>query len=120
MGVVKYMRASELGPHDPVDLFLKTSSSAYSLAEVRESLPRFAPETEIFFRLATRDDRADGLYIQFLSERPVTYSLAEFAAKLPKFSPETAFLAVFQKGRKNYCAPTLFISQLVPIPKRVR
>lgn len=114
------MQASEILPHAAVDLFEKANSPAYSLAEVRESLPRFAPETEVFFRLATRDDRTDGLYIQFLPIRPVVYSLAEFAGELPEFTPETAFLAVFSKGRRNYCAPTLYISQLVPIPRNMR
>jgi hypothetical protein len=115
------MQESELHrPRDPVDLFQKATSTPYSLAEVSESLPRFAAETEVFFRFATREERADGLYIQFLPIRPVTYSIPEFVAKLPEFSPETAFLAVFQRGRRNYCPPTLFISKLVPIPKRVR
>jgi hypothetical protein len=107
-------------PHDNEDRFEKARSTPCSLTELREQLLGATPETEIFFRLATRDDRADALYIQFLPVPPVVYPIAKFVAQLPEFTPETEFLAVFQKARRGYSAPTLYISQLVSIPFGVR
>jgi hypothetical protein len=114
------MRNHEILPHAAVDRFEKAHSAPYSLAELRERLTEFAPETEVFFRVATRDDRTDGLYIQFLPVTPVVYPIAEFVAKLSGFTSETEFLAVFRRARRGYCAPYLYVSQLAPIPSRVR